>query len=81
MESIVLIIVTGCMCIWSFIIGAKVGQGVQKGEKVETPTVNPMKAYRERREKQEAEMAQNKFDTILRNVDSYNGTAFGQEDV
>lgn len=81
MESIALVIVTGCMCIWSFIIGAKVGQAVKKGEKVETPTVNPMKAYRERREKQEAEMAQNKFDTILRNVDSYNGTAYGQEDV
>ncbi len=79
--TVVLVIVTSAMCIWSFIIGAKVGQAVQKGEQVDTPTVSPMKAYREHKAKQEAEMEQNKFNTILRNVDSYNGTAYGQEDV
>lgn len=81
MESIILVIVTSAMCIWSFIIGAKVGQAVQKGEKVETPTVNPMQAYQQHKAKQEAEMMQNKFDAILRNVDNYDGTGYGQEDV
>lgn len=81
MESIILVIVTGAMCIWSFIIGAKVGQAVQKGEKVETPTVNPMEVYKEHRAKKEAEMEQNRLDIIMQNVEGYNGTEYGQKDV
>ena len=81
MESIILVIVTGCMCIWSFVIGAKVGQAVRNGEKVETPTVNPMEAYRQHKAQQEAETEKNRIDTILRNIDNYNGTAYGQEEV
>ena len=81
MESIILVIVTSAMCIWSFIIGAKVGQAVRNGEKVEVPTVNPMEAYREHRAKKEAEMEQKRFDTILNNIDSYNGTSEYQEEV
>ena len=69
------------MCIWSFIIGAKVGQAVKNGEKVETPTVNPMEAYRQHQAKKEAEMEKNRLDTILRNIDNYNGTEYGQEEV
>ena len=81
MESIILVIVTSAMCIWSFIIGAKVGQAVKNGEKVETPTVNPMEAYRQHQAKKEAEMEKNRRDTILRNIDNYNGTEYGQEEV
>ena len=81
MESIILVFVTGCMCIWSFIIGAKVGQAVKNGEKVEAPTVNPMEAYRQHQAKKEAEMEKNRVDTILRNIDNYNGTEYGQEEV
>jgi hypothetical protein len=81
MESIILVLVTGCMCIWSFIIGAKVGQAVKNGEKVETPTVNPMEVYRQHKAKQEAEAEKNRYDTILRNIDSYDGTGSRQEEV
>ncbi len=81
MESIVLVIVTSAMCIWSFIIGAKVGQTVNKGEDIKLPTVDPMQAIKEHRAKKEAEMEQNRFDTILRNIDNYNGTGESQEEV
>lgn len=81
MESIILVIVTSAMCIWSFVIGAKVGQAVRNGEKVELPTVDPMQAYREHRAKKEAEMELQRFDTILRNIDIYNGTNEMQEEV
>ena len=64
-----------------FVIGAKVGQKVVKDEPIETPSVNPFKAYREMKEKQEAEEAKNRSDTILRNIDNYDGTGDGQEDV
>ena len=81
MESIILVIVTGAMCIWSFIFGAKVGQAVRNGEKVEVPTVNPMEAYKASRAKKEAEMEQNRLDIIMQNIEGYNGTEYGQEDV
>ena len=62
-------------------IGAKVGQKVVKDEPIETPTVNPFKAYREMKQQKEDEEAQNRIDTILRNIESYDGTGYGQEDV
>jgi hypothetical protein len=62
-------------------IGAKVGQKVSKGEEVQLPSVNPMDAYRKHQAKKEAEQEQEMIDTILRNVECYDGTGNGQKDV
>jgi hypothetical protein len=62
-------------------IGAKVGQAVSKGEEVKLPNINPLEAYRERTAKKEAEMEQDRIDTIMRNIEGYDGTGKGQEDV
>ena len=75
------ILVTGTLCIACFYIGAKVGQTVSKGEKIEIPTVNPIKIIQERQEKRAAEEEKNRINMILRNIDTYDGTAFGQQDV
>ena len=64
-----------------FIIGAKVGQAVSKGEKIETPSIDPLKAYREREAKREAQKEQERLDTIMRNIEAYDGTGNGQEEV
>lgn len=64
-----------------FIIGARVGQKIVKGEEIETPEVNPFKAYQERKDKKEAEFEQSRIDTIMRNIENYDGTSNGQEDV
>ena len=63
-----------------FLIGARVGQKVIKGEEIKV-TVNPMEAIKEREARKEAEYERDKFDTILRNIDNYDGTSWGQEDV
>ena len=69
-----------CFCnLACFLAGAKVGQ--TKSEPMKTPSVSPMKAYREHKQQKEAEAEKNKVDTILRNIDSYDGTGYGQEDV
>jgi hypothetical protein len=62
-------------------IGAKVGQAVSKGERVELPKVDPMKAARERQDRKEAEKEQERIDAIMRNIDTYNGSAEGQTDI
>ena len=64
-----------------FMIGAKVGQTVAKGESVEMPNLNPMEAIREHKSKQEAEREQERIDVIMQNIESYDGTSIGQKDV
>ena len=79
--EVLLLAVMAASNIVCFIIGAKVGQAVSKGEKIETPTIDPLKAYREREAKREAQKEQDRLDTIMRNIESYDGTGNGQEDV
>lgn len=67
--------------IFCFVIGAKVGQTVSKGEKVEMPNINPMEAIREHQAKKEAERKQDRMDVVMSNIDAYDGTSNGQRDV
>lgn len=77
--EVLLIAVVAASNILCFAIGAKVGQKVVKGESVELP--DPMKTVREHQSRQEAKKEQSKIDAIMRNIDNYDGTEYGQEDV
>lgn len=46
METVIIIIAVGAMCIASFFVGAHVGNKVSKDEPIELPKVDPMKAIR-----------------------------------
>ena len=83
METILLITVIGILCIVCFFIGAKIGQKTVKGEDIKVPkiTINPKKIYEQHLEKQEIEKEQSKLETIMKNIERYDGTDFGQEDV
>lgn len=80
MEALSLAIM-GAACIACFLIGAKVGQTVSKGEDINVPTINPLQAYREREARKEAEMEQSRLETIMQNIENYDGTGNGQKDV
>lgn len=79
--DILSVIVTGVLCIACFYIGAKTGQTVAKGKDIEMPKVNPMKIYKERQDKREADKELEKIETILQNIDRYDGTSVGQQDI
>jgi hypothetical protein len=79
--EVLLTLAIGFVCMACFLLGAKVGQAVSKGEKIETPTVNPLKAYREHEAKKVAQAEQDKVAVIMSNIESYNGTSDGQKDV
>lgn len=79
--DILTILVVGTLNIVCFFCGAKVGQQVSRGEAIQMPDVNPMKAYNEHMERREAEKEQKKLDVILHNIECYDGTDRGQEDV
>lgn len=79
--EVLLVLVVAAACIVCFLIGAKVGQTVSKGEEIKLPTINPLELVQEHREKRAAREERDKVETILRNIESYDGTAYGQEDV
>ena len=81
MDIVWLLAIASLSNIACFVIGAAVGQKVVKAEPIATPTVNPVEAYKEHKQKKEAEAEKNKIDTILRNIDNYDGTSYGQEEV
>lgn len=80
MELVLFAVILTASNILCFLVGAKTGQKVTKGEEVELPK-NPMEVYREAQNLREAKKKQDEFDTILRNIDNYDGTPYGQEDV
>ena len=80
-ETILLITVVALINVLSFTIGAKIGQKIVRGEKIEMPKLNPMEVYREHQERKEVEREKDKIETIMRNIEKYDGTAKGQEDV
>ena len=79
--EVLLVLVSSAASMLCFLIGAKVGQAVTKGERVELPSVNPVQAVRDHRAKKQAQMEQDRLDTIMRNIEGYDGTGRGQEDV
>ena len=82
--EILLVLVTGILIIVSFFIGVKIGQSVSKGEEIKAPDfskLNPVKIYEEHKEKVKADKESEKINTILHNIEVYNGTGAGQKEV
>lgn len=77
--EVLLLAVMAASNVLCFMVGAKVGQKVVKGEAVELP--NPAKAVREHKKRIEAEEEQSRINTILENIDRYDGTGVGQKEV
>lgn len=81
METIILIVSIGIMNILCFFIGAKVGQKVVKGETIQLPKIEPLTAIRQHNENKEVIKLQERDRVISENIDNYNGTSLGQQDV
>ena len=79
--EILTILAIGALNIVCFFVGAKVGQTVAKGERIEAPNLNPIKAAEERASQRQAKEEQSRLDTIMQNIERYDGTEQGQKDV
>ena len=78
---IAIMVVLGTLNVVCFFIGASVGSKVAKGEKIEAPNLNPIDKIREHIDKKEAQREQDRYETIMQNVENYDGTSNGQVDV
>lgn len=80
MWSIIYSSVTGVFIIFSFIFGIKIGQKINKEEKI---VKSPVKVIRERKEQkvyEEKKAEQDRINEINEyNIDNYDGTGLGQK--
>ena len=81
METVLLIGAIAAANILCFMIGAKVGQTVSKGEPVKLPAVNPVKAFQAHQAAQDQKREQDRLSVIMENLESYDGTGNGQKEV
>lgn len=81
MLFVVAIAAMGAVNILCFMVGAKVGQAVSKGEEVKLPNMNPVEAVRDFKEKRRADREMDRANTILDNIENYDGTSIGQREV
>ena len=81
LETIILIASVGIMNVLCFLIGAKVGQKVVRQETIELPKIEPIKTIKQYNENKEIIKLQEKEKIISENIDNYNGTSLGQQDI
>ena len=65
-----------------FVVGAKIGQASMRGREIR---INPIKAIKEEIKDSKATKEENlrkrRIDTMLQNIDSYDGTGLGQKQI
>lgn len=76
MATLIILSISNILC---FFIGAKVGQKVVNNEPIELPTINPVEIYAEHKEKEEVKKEISDLETMLENVNNYDGTTLGQK--
>lgn len=81
LELALVMALQGFLCICSFIVGAKVGQKVVRGESIEIPVKSPVEAIREAKDNFEYRREQERLQIISDNIDNYDGTGLGQKDI
>lgn len=79
--EVLLLLTMGAMNITCLVIGVKIGQQVAKGEPVKVGIPNPVSVIRGHQAEKEANRERNKMETILHNIERYDGTPDGQKDV
>lgn len=80
-DTLLLITITTLLNMCCFLMGAKIRQKVDKGQDIKLPKVEPIKAIKEFNEELEAKKAQERDRIIAENIDNYDGTSIGQQDI
>lgn len=79
--ELITVLAVGFLCMSCFFLGAKVGQTVTKGETIKLPSINTVQAVKDFNARKEATIEQTRFETIMQNIEKYDGTSLGQVDV
>lgn len=78
-DTIMLITITTLLNMCCFLLGARIRQKVDKGEDIEIP--KPIKTIQEFNANREVQKEIERDRVINENIDNYNGTPLGQQDI
>ena len=81
METIALLFLFGVFIILAYTLGLKNGQKLKNNEEIKIPELNPIKIVRNEIETFEQKKKQDAYDTMMANIDNYDGTGLGQKDI
>lgn len=81
METIALFFLFGVFIILAYTLGLKNGQKLKNNEEIKIPEINPVKIVRNEIETFEQKKKQDAYDTMMANIDNYDGTGLGQKDI
>lgn len=81
METIALLFLFGIFIILAYTLGLKNGQKLKNNEEIKIPEINPVKIVRNEIEIFEQKKKQDAYDTMMANIDNYDGTGLGQKDI
>ena len=81
MEMILLVIFMNIGNILCFIIGAKIGQKVEKGERITLQNLNPIKEVKESIENKKNEEVMEEYQKLFDNIDNYDKPGYSQKEV
>lgn len=80
-ELILFCAIFGLIIITSYTLGLKNGQKLAKKEEITMPNINPVKVVREIQETKEEQRRNASYDTMMSNIDNYDGTGLGQKEI
>lgn len=81
METIALLFLFGVFIILAYTLGLKNGQKLKNNEEIKIPEINPVKIVRNEIETSKQKKKQDAYDTMMANIDNYDGTGLGQKDI
>lgn len=80
-DTILLLFLFGIFIITAYTLGLKNGQRLKNNEEIKLPEINPIKIVKNEIESFEEKKKQNAFETMMSNIDNYDGTGLGQKDI
>lgn len=81
MDVVIIIAAVALANVACFIIGVKTGAAVAKGEEFKLAELPRAFDHTKRQDELEADLEMQQLDVILQNIESYDGTSYGQKDL
>lgn len=81
MDVLLLVVFISLSNFICLIVGVKVGQKAYRGEDIKMKLPNPVEKVKTFKESQETKKEQEAVETMLYNIDVYDGTGLGQRDI
>ena len=81
METIIICTIFGAFIIISYTFGLKNGQKLSNNKNIDMPFINIPKKIKEYQESKDIKQEQQQLGALLRNIERYDGSGIGQEDI